>query len=106
MGDQTENADEGFIRNDSIGIVYAGEGCWGAPLRTADDKKSWTRDAEAVNQFNLIFVSKEKIELRTVLYENVDEIIENSENTRFQLPSNLKLWGPNNGTLVEIYPRR
>lgn len=106
VSDQTENADEGFIRNDSIGIVYAGEGCWGAPLRTADDKKSWTRDAEAVNQFNLIFVSKEKIELRTVLYENVDEIIENSENTRFQLPSNLMLWGPNHGTLVEIYPRR
>ena len=106
VSDQTEKADEGFIRNDSIGIVYAGEGCWGAPLRTADDKKSWTRDAEAVNQFNLIFVSKEKIELRTVLYENVDEIIENSENTRFQLPSKLKLWGPNHGTLVEIYPRR
>ena len=106
LSDQSENADEGFVRNDHKGIVYAGEGCWGAPLRMADDKKSWTRDAQAVNQFNLIFVSKEKIELRTVLYENVDEIKENSENKRFLLPSNLKLWGPNNGTLVEIYPRR
>jgi len=59
-----------------------------------------------VNQFNLIFISKEKIELRTVLYENVDLIEENTEDSRFIIPSNLKLWGPNNGTLVEIYPRR
>ena len=106
VSDDSDQAEEGFIRNDSIGIVYAGEGCWGAPLRAADDKKSWTRDAEAVNQFNLIFVSKEKIELRTILYENVDQIEENTEDSRFVIPSNLKLWGPNNGKLIEIYPRR
>ena len=106
ISDDSEHADEGFIRNDSIGIVYAGEGCWGAPLRAADDQKSWTRDAEAVNQFNLIFVAKDKIELRTVLYENVDEILENTEQNRFQIPEKLALWGPNNGTLIEIYPRR
>ena len=106
LSDKSEESDEGFKRNDKKGIVYAGEGCWGAPLRTADDLKSWTRDAEAVNQFNLIFVSREKIELRTVLYENADEIIEIEEDSRFDIPSNLKLWGPTNGTLVEIYPRR
>ena len=53
-------SDEGFERNDEKGIVYAGEGCWGAPLRAADDSKSWTRHAEGVNQFNWIFISKEK----------------------------------------------
>ena len=106
ISDKSDDADEGFIRNDNKGIVYAGEGCWGAPLRMADDLKSWTRDAEAVNQFNLIFVSQEKIELRTVLYENAEEIIEVQEDSRFEIPSNLKLWGPTNGTLVEIYPRR
>ena len=104
--DNSNQSEEGFIRNDSLGIVYAGEGCWGAPLRDADDIKSWTRDAEAVNQFNLIFVSIDKIELRTVLYENADQIIEVSEESRFKIPSNLNLWGPKNGTLVEIYPRR
>ena len=106
LSDKSDEADEGFKRNDNKGIVYAGEGCWGAPLRTADDLKSWTRDAEAVNQFNLIFVSREKIELRTVLYENADEIIEVQEESRFEIPNNLKLWGPTNGTIVEIYPRR
>ena len=99
-------SDEGFERNDEKGIVYAGEGCWGAPLRAADDSKSWTRDAEAVNQFNWIFISIEKIELRTVLYENENEVGELREENRFEMPLNLKLWGPKAGTLVEIFPQK
>ena len=99
-------SDEGFERNDEKGIVYAGEGCWGAPLRAADDLKSWTRDAEGVNQFNWIFISKEKIELKTVLYENENEVGELREENRFEMPLNLKLWGPKAGTLVEIFPQK
>ena len=30
-------SDEGFIQDDVAGTVYIGEGCWGAPLRSADD---------------------------------------------------------------------
>lgn len=86
--------------------MYAGEGCWGAPLREADDSKSWTRDAGKVNQFNWIFISKEKIELRTVKYENVDKIVPLTEETRFNIPEEIDLFGPKNGTLVEIYPRK
>ena len=99
------DADEGFKRDDAKGIVYAGEGTWGAPLRAADDKKSWTRDAEAINQFNWIFVSKEKIELRTVKYENEAEVESLTEKNRFQMPKNIELYGPVNGALVEIFPR-
>jgi hypothetical protein len=99
------DADEGFRRDDARGIVYAGEGTWGAPLRAADDKKSWTRDAEAINQFNWIFVSKEKIELRTVKYENEADVESLTEKNRFQMPKNIELYGPVNGTLVEIFPR-
>lgn len=99
------DADEGFKRDDLNGIIYAGEGTWGAPLRAADDKKSWTRDAEAINQFNWIFVSKEKIELRTVKYENESEVEVLTEQNRFQMPRNIQLYGPVNGTLVEIFPR-
>jgi hypothetical protein len=99
------DADEGFKRDDAKGIIYAGEGTWGAPLRAADDKKSWTRDAEAINQFNWIFVSKEKIELRTVKYENEAEVESLTEKNRFQMPKNIELYGPVNGTLVEIFPR-
>lgn len=99
-------SEEGFVRNDSIGIVYAGEGCWGAPLRIADDSKCWTRDAEAVNQVNWIFVDQAKIEVRTILYENVEEVDELTEATRFELPVGIALWTPSNGALVTIPPRR
>ena len=94
------------VKQDKNGIVYAGEGCWGAPLRAADDQKPWTRDAGAVNQFNWIFVSSEKIELRTVLYENEDKIIELTYENRFTIPSGIEFFGPKNGTLIELFPRK
>jgi hypothetical protein len=100
--DNGPGSEEGFIRNDSIGITYVGEGCWGAPLRQADDRKCWTRDAEAINQINWIFVFREKIEVRTVKYENVDQVAELTEETRFTLPENINLWDPSNGAVVEI----
>jgi acid phosphatase type 7 len=100
--DNGPGSEEGFIRNDSIGITYVGEGCWGAPLRQADDSKCWTRDAEAINQFNWIFVSKEKIEVRTVKYENAELVGELSEERRFEMPENIDLWNPSNGAVVEI----
>ncbi len=99
-------SEEGFIRNDSTGIVYAGEGCWGAPLRVADDLKCWTRNAEAVNQVNWIFVDQTKIEVRTVLYENVDDVAELTEEDRFMMPEGINLWTPSNGALVTILPRK
>jgi len=54
-------SEEGFVRDDVYGITYVGEGCWGAPLRQPDDNKCWTRNSEAINQFNWIFITKEKI---------------------------------------------
>jgi hypothetical protein len=97
-----KEADEGFKRDDEKGIVYVGEGCWGAPLREADDLKSWTRNAEAVNQVNWIFVDQEKIEVRTVLYENADQVSELTYETRFEMPKNINLWTPSNGSLISI----
>ena len=94
-----------FARDDVNGIVYAGEGCWGAPIRAANDTKSWTRDAESVNQINWIFVEKDKMEVRKILYENVEEVKELNENDRFSMPENIQLWTPSNGSLCEIKPR-
>lgn len=103
---KAEGSSEGFIRDDVKGIVYAGEGCWGAPIRVADDAKPWTRDMEGVNQINWIFITQEKIELRVVLYENVEEVEALNNVNRFDLPKNIKLWGPTNGTLVEIFKQK
>lgn len=95
-------SEEGFIRDDQKGIVYVGEGCWGAPLRAADDSKCWTRNAEAINQVNWIFVTTEKIEVRTVKYENSEEVESLTDDNRFEMPENIDLWNPSNGAVIVI----
>lgn len=106
VSDQGEGSAEGFKRNDSTGIVYVGEGCWGAPLRQADDAKIWTRDCAAINQVNWIFIDKNKIEVRTIEYMNADSVGSTSEENRFDMPRNIALWTPSNGALIEIFPRK
>lgn len=100
------NCDEGFIRNDVTGIVYAGEGCWGAPLRAADDAKSWTRDCASINQIQWLFIDQEKIELRTILYENAEKVSSLSLDNRFEMPKGIELWNPTNGSVVYIMKNR
>lgn len=93
---------EGFIRSDKDGTVYAGEGCWGAPLRPNNDNKPWTRDSGKFNQVKWIFVSTNKIECRTIIVENAKEVAEVVNDAIFTIPKNLKIWSPSNGAVVEI----
>ncbi|MEQ9304975.1 MAG: hypothetical protein RJQ14_13785 [Marinoscillum sp.] len=94
--------DEGFIRDDANGTVFVGEGCWGAPLRTNNDDKSWTRNSGVFNQFKLIFVDQDKIEVRTIKLDNATSVGENSNGNPFAFPSNLDIWSPSNGSVVTI----
>jgi hypothetical protein len=94
--------EDGFIRDDKNGIVYSGEGCWGAPLRVPDRIRTWTRDVGKINSFKWIFVEKEKIELRTVEYMNAAEVTGLTEKNRFEMPAGIKLWSPENGDVVVI----
>ncbi|MDH7447125.1 InlB B-repeat-containing protein [Aquimarina sp. 2201CG14-23] len=95
-------SDEGFIRDDQNGTVYAGEGCWGAPLRSNDDNKDWTRNSARFNQFKWIFVDEDKIETRTIKVDNASQVGSVSNNNVFQIPSNLDIWNPSNGSVVTI----
>lgn len=96
--------DEGFVRNDVYGTVYTGEGCWGAPLRDADDTKSWTRSSGAFNQFNLIFVGTNAIEVRMIATDNAAMVAEAGNNKPFKLPRNLDVFKTPDGELVKILP--
>jgi len=96
-------SDEGFIRDDERGTVYVGEGCWGAPLRASDDNKKWTRNSGSFNHFNLIYVDAEKVEVRTVITDQFQGVVESK--SPFVLPVGLKLWEPSNGNVV-IIPKR
>ncbi|WNJ20200.1 Ig-like domain-containing protein [Pontibacter sp. G13] len=95
-------SDEGFVRDDQNGTVYVGEGCWGAPLRSNNDGKNWTRNSGSFNQFKWIFVDQSKIEVRTIQVDNATSVGENSNNNVFATPSNLNIWNPSNGSVVTI----
>jgi len=83
--------EDGFKEDAVNGTVYTGQGGWGAPQRPADDNRSWTYFSKKMNQFNLFFVDKEKIELRTIDYESTFNagINEVNVNDRFNLPTGL-----------------
>lgn len=99
---QEVGSDEGFIRDDKNGTIYLGEGTWGAPLRPYDDSKSWTMDGASINQFKWIFVSKNKIQIRTVKYGNVDKVESLNFDNRFDIPQNIDLWKPLGKEFIEI----
>ena len=100
-----EDNHEGFIRDDKNGIVFVGEGCWGAPLRSADDNKPWTKASGSFNQFKWVHVYPDKIEVRSILIDNVDEVEQISDENVFAAPKGLQLWTPESGA-VERIPAR
>ena len=97
----SSGSEEGFKRDDN-GTVYVGEGGWGAPLRQNDDIKGWTRDSGKFNQFKWIFVDVAKIETRTIKVDNALEVGEVSNDNVFEIPANLDIWNPSNGSVIKI----
>ncbi len=97
--------DEGFVR-DPAGTVFVGEGGWGAPLRAADDTKRWTRASGSFNQVKWFFVDLDKIELRTIITENANEVGALTDDTRFYMPTNIDLWRIEEQNSLTIFNRK
>lgn len=95
-------SDEGFIRDDSLGTVFVGEGCWGAPLRNADDAKNWTRASGQFNQVKWVFVDACRIEVRTIRTDNASSVGTVNDNNIFAAPANLDIWNPSSGDVIYI----
>jgi hypothetical protein len=98
--------DGGFTAapNDPNATVYLGEGCWGAPLRKADVKYSWTQGAAAFNGFDWIEVSPEAIRSKTVKIEDVVKVGEIDPKKPFENPEGIKLWAPNGDDEIVTIP--
>jgi hypothetical protein len=94
--------DEGFVRDDEEGTVYIGEGCWGAPLRPADDTKSWTRASDSFNQLNWIFINKDQMEIRTIKTDGVAQVQPLTEDTLFEEPKGIEVWKPDGDGIIRI----
>ncbi len=97
-------SDEGFIRDDKNGVTYIGEGGWGAPLRPTDDDKTWTRNSTSENHVHWIFVDKQGMEIRSVFTNNAQEIKALSDTNRFEIATNVKVWSPSNGAVIQLIP--
>ena len=95
---------EGFSSapDDPKATVYIGEGCWGAPLRPADDAKPWTLDTDSFNGFDWIQVSPESISIKTVRIENSTGVQRVTQLNDFETPEGLKLWDAKGGVLLKI----
>lgn len=96
------NAVEGFEREDIGGCVYVGEGCWGAPLRSANDNKPWTRNSDVFNSFQWLKVTKQRIEVKFIGTDNADSVGVVNDNNRFVEPTNIDVWNPSNGGTIII----
>ncbi len=86
----TGNA-QGFVRDNVNGIVYFGQGGWGAPLYVADNPKSWTRGYEAVNHFMLLHLYPDHVDIYTIRFENEPNVPVLMDQTRFTIPGQLSL---------------
>lgn len=85
---------EGFSAapGDPNATTYIGEGCWGAPLRAADDGKPWTIATEAFNGFDWVHVSPDSIQVKTVRVEGSANFDPVDLAAPFETPKGLKLW--------------
>ena len=97
----------GFQKDTSNGIVYLGEGQWGAPHRdldyTGNDKKSWIRDQGVFDGFFFIRTSFDTIQINNVKFDNLSDISTLSDDQLgSSLPSGTTNWNPSNGNTIYI----
>jgi len=95
-------SEEGFIRDDNQGMVFVGEGGWGAPLRLANDEKSWTRATGSFNQFQWIFLDGFQMEIRIIPTDQVETVPPLKPGEFFRIPKELRIWSPPNGKVNKL----
>jgi len=78
----------------SGGTVFVGEGSWGAPARSANNPKSWTIDLASIQQFKVLSVTNNNIEVKTAQFDSsAGKITRNQRlNDALILPNNINWW--------------
>lgn len=99
-----EDGDEGFSHSadDKNATVFIGEGCWGAPLRDADDGKDWTVAKGSFNGFDWIHVTPEHMAVKTVRFGPLEDVAEIDPREPFATPTGLRLWEPESGQVLIV----
>lgn len=96
---------KGFVRSDADGVMFIGEGNWGAPFRSIYSLFPWSIDVERnFSSFFYITINKEKIRISTVDFDTdlaqVEDISDNELGSC--LPDGVKLYSGNAGTVYEL----
>lgn len=93
---------ESFIRDDERGMVFIGEGSWGAPNRPPNDDKPWTMASDSFNQFKWIQVFSEELLIRTVRFDQADTVVPLREDNLFDEPEHMVFWKPETGKMLRL----
>lgn len=93
---------QSFVRDDARGTVFIGEGSWGAPTRPANDDKPWTMASDSFYQFKWVHVTPKHIDVRSVRFDNVENIASVSDDAPMKVPAGLKLWEPATGAVLRL----
>jgi len=76
------------------GTVFVGEGSWGAPSRSANNPKSWTIDLASIQQFKVLSVTNNNIEVKTAQFDSSASGLTRDQrlNDALILPSSINWW--------------
>lgn len=99
---EQEGSYESFVRDDENGMVFIGEGSWGAPKRPCNDDKPWTMASDSFYQFKWIQAYPEELRIRSVLFQNVKTVIPLAEDNLFDIPQYIKFWEPESGAVLRL----
>jgi hypothetical protein len=96
-----------FVRDDNNGIVYIGEGQWGAPHRSLDftgaSQKPYVRNQDVFDSFFFVRVSQDTIQVKCVKFEGVSSVgIKTDDVLGSFPPTGVTYWNPTNGNTVYI----
>ncbi len=86
-----------FTSTTSGGTVYVGEGSWGAPARSANDPKSWTIDLASIQQFKVLTVAADGVQVRTAQFDASASTLSRQQRAAdpTALPDNVNWWHAN-----------
>lgn len=88
------NGERDFEVVEDGGIVFVGEGSWGAPARSANQPKDWTIDLASVQQFKVIQVKPDELIVRTALFDETAQALtpEQRSEDPIALPADVNWW--------------
>jgi len=76
------------------GTLYVGEGSWGAEARSANNAHSWTQDMGAFQQFKVLIVRANKLDVKTAKFDAIQTTLTRQERAKdaTKLPAGINWW--------------